>query len=182
MADFLADINAGIEDFGFGQQYLIPISAGIKKSWLAQVDGGVATVSIGPPGNPLVVHIGQGALLFQWDATTQAVKEYQVQASLSLASGYRDFWVFPGGNSSSGGMAYNVPIGITAYFKIRAVHVTGLASSYVQVKRGLLAYPTFDMQVTAINGTVIPANSIFAAVVGSRNGLVAFRTDSEINI
>lgn len=133
---------------------------------------------ISAPQNALAVHIGSGAVLLQFDTVSNA-SYYEVWVSTAIDGVYS---LYNGSKHYNNNIIlYNVPIGINAYIKIKAVDSSGNKSSATQVVRGQINKLTKTFTVKAIRGSVIPANSIFA-VPDSTGRLIAIQADEQINV
>lgn len=131
------------------------------------------------PTNALAVHIGQGAVALAWEPSVDEVRHYEVWASSNLAGPYFKYMnsIF----NEPRGVVFNVPVGSTAYFRVRALGVDGNYSSFEQAYRGVLQYPQASMSVEAIAGSIIPEGAVFG-VADTAGRLVAYSASDDILI
>lgn len=183
--DATANARAGIKVYGAGVSGSGLASVGIKSGGIGFATAGIAAPSIEDPTNPLTVHLAQGTLLFTWDhPSPERVRRYELTASALLNGTYFPYQRgnFPGGLHGRRGVVNNVPLGITAYFRLRAVGINGAFSSYVQVKLGKLNSITAPFKVRGIVGSQIPAGGTFTSLDQETGQAIAIRTLSLITI
>lgn len=169
-----ANIRVGIKQYGQGITTTGLLSFGIKASAVGLIRLGIAAPTIADPTNPLAVHMGQGAVLLGWQhATPTLVQYYEIFASGSLNGVYTPYQ--RSRFTAMRGLVNNVPLGINAFFRIRAVGVNGAVSNLVQVKLGKLARISAGFKVRGIAGSRIPINSTFTTIDPSTGLAIAIR-------
>jgi len=176
------NIRLGIKPYGYGLSFTAPIQLGISTAFTCPIQLGIAVAAIDPPQNPLAVHIGQGAVLFTWEAPETGTPDYyQVFAAAQEAGPYR---LYGTGSRFRGtrGVIRNVPVGITAFFQMRAVGLNGAISEFVQVMAGQFQEQTVQLSVRAIEGSQIPEGATFTMYDQQLDLLVAMRAVEAIDI
>lgn len=153
-------VNSGIINLGIQQFESAPISLGIASGAFAPISLGILD-SISEPINPLAAHVGGGGVLIYCTPPTGnvIVKEYETQVSTSLTGTYINYnRSFHPHNIN---LIKNFPFGVDLYFRIRALSPTGLASNWVQVRRGIPQLQTEILRISAISGSSIPEGAKF---------------------
>lgn len=173
------NLELGIKQYGLGLEFDADLEVGVVESAGAELEVGILPTTVNPPTDVLAVHVGQGSVLFQWTEPSNAVKRYEVYASIAENSGYEEVYQFSPGR---GGILPNVPLGINAYFRVRSVHPDGAESSFAQAKLGQLATPNFNMDITGISGSTIANGAIFTALHPETQTLIGFKALADIEI
>lgn len=175
-----APLVAGIVEYGFGLSFDAEATVRIRESFDAEAAAEILAEDPQPPLNPLAVHIGQGALLAQWDAplTGTKIDHYEVWAALSENGSYQQLTDADTEDTTT--VIHNMPIGSTLYFKVRSVSPGGKKSSFTQAKLGVLSRPSLNVDATCVEGSTIPSGSIFTAK-DSNGRLVAIQADAQID-
>lgn len=177
-AGWSANIQGGIANTSSTQ---FPIQAGIKQGYNFPIQVGITAASIAAPTNALAKHLGQGVVFATWQHSTPAkVDYYEVWASTNFGGPYTPYQH----NRFRKPRAFlaNVPVGITAYFQVRAVGYNGALSSFAQVKQGKLERPTISLKVRAITGSTIAAGEIFTCPDQETGRLIAVRPSVDITL
>ena len=73
-----------------------------------------------------------------------------------------------------------MPLGVTAYHRLRAISAAGTLSDWIQIGRGSIYRSQIAMELIAISGSLIPAGSTFTALYRSSDRLMGFTSDDEI--
>lgn len=133
------------------------------------------------PQDVLAAHIGSGAIMLTWVEPNPGWPPdyYEVWASNSLAGTY--YLYMNGKFAVTRGVVFNVPVGTTAYFKVRACTNEGGTSDFAQAMVAIINKPTIQVSVTAIEGTIIPSGAIFT-IQDEGGRLVALSADSLITV
>ncbi len=136
---------------------------------------------LAPPENVLAVHIGSGAVMLTWEepADTQQPDYYEVWGCSSLNGTY--YLYMNGKFTIKRGVVYNVPVGITAFFRVRSRNAAGLVSDFVQAQAALAQQPLVAMSVTSIEGSIIPSGAIFS-IQDDGGRLIAVSANSQITV
>lgn len=177
---WMDNVTAGVRNYGFGLRVEFPIAAGAKAGAFASISAGIADPVIADPVAPLAVHLGQGVVLFGFDHPNPAlVNYYEVLAASSLNGVYSSY--LNGRFQQRRGVVRNVPLGVTAYFRIRAIGKNGAISAAIQVKKGKVITPTLvNLKVRGIAGSIIPKDATFSSIDKETGFLVLMRAHNEI--
>lgn len=131
------------------------------------------------PSNPLAAHIGNGTVLLSWTETNASlVDHYQVWASEDAVNYFQYMNAEFQGDRA---MIHNVPIGITAYLKIRAIGIDGRISNFVDFQAATIQKPSKQFMIRAIDGSLIRQGAVFS-VLDMSGRIVAIQAVADIPI
>lgn len=166
--------NAGVLDSA-------PIQIGIASGAGVRIEVGIAVPAIAPPELPLAVHLGQGAVFLSWSHPTHPlVSYYELLAAAAEAGPYEKYQ--RGEFRERHGVVYNIPVGATAYFRLRAIGRNGASSTLVQVKRGRVERPLVSLKVQAIRNSMILSGAVFHQTDIETGMLLSMQAPSQILI
>ena len=179
---WMDNIQAGVVPYGYGIRAEFPIQAGVENSYFVPVVVGITAPFVDPPTEPLCVHLGQGVMLFSFDHPDPSlVQYYELLAANALSGPYTSYQA--GVFYQRRGLVRNVPMGATAYFRIRAIGRNGAISTATQVKQGRLVTPTLvNLKIRGIAGSVLPAGAIFSTPDQETGQLVLMRVKDQITL
>jgi len=178
------NLQVSIEPYGLGLTFTTEIEVSIAAGTSADIQVSIAEPTIADPTDAYGVHLGQGAVLIQWQHPThELVAHYEVLASSLLAGPYVPY--HRGESLLRHVIVENIPMGAPpffAYFKVRAYSIDGAVSNLVQVKQGCLEKPLVTLAVTGIVGSQIPKDAIFTSVDKETGLLIALACNDLIVI
>lgn len=174
-----SNIQAGIIPYGIDQQTDFPIQAGIRNVGIFPIQAGITSISMLPPTSPIAVHIGQGAVLFNWEAPIGCNVEYYEISGCSTYGG--SYFILETNIADTKCIISGLPMGNSMFFRIKSVHASGLESSDAQVKLGLLQNSYVTMTVRSIAGSSIPEGSVFTSY-DSSGAIISFSAQGHISI
>lgn len=179
---WMDNIQAGVVPYGYGIQIEFPIVAGVKPGIFVPIIAGISAPFIAPPIEPLCVHVGQGVVLFAFDHPNPSlVQYYEVLAANAVGGPYTSYQA--GRFLQRRGLVRNVPLGATAYFRVRAVGKNGATSLAIQAKQGILISPTLvNLKIRGIAGSILPANAMFSTTDKETGGQVLVRVKDTITL
>lgn len=135
---------------------------------------------LAPPENVLAAHIGSGAVMLTWEEPADTPPDYYEVWGADALNG--TYYLYMNGKfTTPRGIVYNVPVGLTVFFKVRAYNSVLGYSDFVQAQAALLQRPLVAISVTSIEGSIIPSGAIFS-VQDDGGRLVAVSADSQITV
>jgi len=135
---------------------------------------------LAPPENVLAAHIGSGAVMLTWEEPAVTPPNYYEVWGADALNG--TYYLYMNGRFTlPRGIVYNVPVGLTVFFKVRSCNAAGLFSDFVQAQAALLQQPFVTISVTAIEGSIIPSGAIFS-IQDDGGRLVAVSANSQITV
>jgi hypothetical protein len=152
---------------------------GVSNNPTARLRIAVVPDSIDPPTNAYGAHIGSGNVLVTFtEPDADNLDYYEVLVSESVSGDY----VIVGRNKFTAApiLMNNIPLGVTAFIRLRAVSQGGAESTWTQVKRAIFHKPATMMRCIAPSGSVIPEGARFACQSRERDRLIAFEANEEV--
>lgn len=173
--------EVSIPRYGFGLNIDAEAEVSIAVGANADAEVNISAPTVAAPTDAYGVHLGQGTVLMQWKhAAPTHVDYYELLASDSPSGPFGKYQ--QGEFRNLRGVVNNVPLGIQAYFRLRAVGKNQTVSSDVPVRQGKLDKPIFAFEVRGIAGSIIPKDSIFTVHDKSTGLLMAIAAVSDIVI
>jgi hypothetical protein len=170
-----------IPTYGFGIEVSFDGEISFANGANGDAEISIIAPSISAPTDAYGVHLSQGTVIMHWKhATPDKVAYYELFAAASSAGPF--FKYQQGEFLATRGVVNNVPLGISAYFKVRAIGKNGAVSSFINVKQGKIAKPSFAFNVTGIVGSTIPKDAIFTSIDTHTGLLIAIKADFPITI
>ena len=117
-------------------------------------------------------------MLVSFDPPAGDVDYYEIYGSDELNGTYVKYMT--GHFIVPRGVLYNVPVSGEVYMRVRAVNEDGVGP-FTQLYNGIISKPTTLMNVTAIYGSQIPEDSIFA-VPDNAGRIIAYKASQDIEI
>jgi len=158
-----------------------PAEISIAQEFSGPAQISIITAVIDPSTAAYGVHLSQGTVLMHWQHPAPAeVSYYELFAADNIDGPY--FKYQQGEFTTTRGQVTNVPLGISAYFRLRAVGKNGAVSSMIPVQQGRVEKPLVQMNVTGIVGSIIPNGAIFTDLDEHVGRLVAVAAAGLITI
>lgn len=177
-----APVIGGTTLYGTGHRLRTDCYGGVHGGVRFLCTGGIAANAVDPPSAPLCVHMGQGVILFGWTLSSfydPSALRFEIAASESLNATYFSIVSNQPGNRA---IFRGVPMGITAYFRIRTVLPSGFHSEWAQFKLGKIINNQYLMKIQAPRNSHITQGARFPIPDPATGTLITFQALHPITI